>query len=876
MLRILDFRHDGGDDQAAVVSAEGQATLVLPEEIRPFEADYSRSGPDLILTENGTKTLVVTNYFKSDPPPDLEAANGAHLDAKTVLILAGELGISEFAQVGNAATSVPIGQVETLSGGASVQRVDGTVEQLSQGAKIFQNDLLVTDASATVSVTFSDGTIFSLAASSRMVIDELVYSPSGSDNSGNFNLIQGGFVFIAGQVAKTGDMVVSTPSATMGIRGTNVSVDVVLNDGVATVTVALNPDPDSTIGEFILYDENGEIIAVVDRTDTMWIVSPVEGETREVPRTVEDFEDDSILIAEAVNAYRIANTRFDNGDPFVELGGSPNQAGQDGTPNDNNLGAPEEVVPEPLQPPDEDGNDPSQNGGGSEDDDASLLPEIDNLRLASAPVTASDLSVDGVEDAMGDQAIVGDLVPEGFSPDTVTLNVIENPQNGELVITDDGEFIYTPEPDFFGQDEFTYSVTTETGGTDIGTVMINLQPVNDAPEANTDSGLVSEDGMITFQPLLNDVDIDGDELTTVVVVSGENGRAVLNEDGTITYTPDPNFAGEDTFSYTVSDGQGGSSTGLVTVIVTPVNDAPVPANDATQTAEDTSVTIDPAADDSDIDSEDLTVTDVGEAAFGTVVLNPDGTITYTPNPNASGEDSFSYTVSDGEGETATGLVTVTVTAVNDAPEVADTTRAATEDGVAVDVLLADLGSDPDGEDDGETLSYEITGDPSGGTASIDGTTLSFDPGADFQDLSAGQTRDVQIEVTATDAQGETATGTVTVTVTGVNDAPNLDDGTGVATEDGAAVDIPLAGLGSDADGEDDGETLSYEVTGDPSGGTASIDGTTLSFDPGADFQDLSAGQTRDVEIEVTATDAQGETATSTVTVTVTGVNDAPD
>ncbi|MGR3805224.1 FecR family protein [Marinibacterium profundimaris] len=126
---------------------------------------------------------------------------------------------------------MPVGQVEKISGPATVPRADGTVEPLNVGVKIFQNDVLSTGPGGTLSTTFADGTTFSLAPDSRMVINQLGYSPGGGNDTGKFDLIQGGFVFIAGQVAKTGDMDVTTPAATMGIRGTNVSTQIFLENG---------------------------------------------------------------------------------------------------------------------------------------------------------------------------------------------------------------------------------------------------------------------------------------------------------------------------------------------------------------------------------------------------------------------------------------------------------------------------------------------------------------------------------------------------------------------------------------------------------------------------------------------------------------------
>lgn len=159
--------------------------------------------------------------------------------------------------------------------------------------------------------------------------------------------------------------------------------------------------------------------------------------------------------------------------------------------------------------------------------------------------------------------------------------------------------------------------------------------------------------------------------------------------------------------------------------------------------------------------------------------------------------------------------------------------------------------------------------------SSEGMEISFDPGTDFDYLAVGQTTTETITLVIEDSNGNQTTATYDITVTGSNDAPTLAAALTAADEDGAAVLVDLSALGDDVDSDDDGTTLTYTVTGAPSEGSATITGTTLSFDPGADFQDLAEGETRDVEIQVTATDSHLASAVNTVTVRVTGTNDAP-
>ena len=257
-------------------------------------------------------------------------------------------------------------------------------------------------------------------------------------------------------------------------------------------------------------------------------------------------------------------------------------------------------------------------------------------------------------------------------------------------------------------------------------------------------------------------------------------------------------------------------------------------------------------------------------------------ISYDPNGayetlavGASTTETITVVIDDGQGNLSSKDIVVTITGVNDAPTLGAGAMGAIEDGAAEVLDLSALGDDIDSDDDGSTLTYTVTGAPSEGSASIAGTSLAFDPGSDFQNLAVGETRDVVIEVTATDAHGAQAVNNVTVTVTGTNDAPTLSAAVASATEDGASVNVDLAALGADVDSDDNGSTLTYSVSGAPAEGSASISGTTLTFDPGADFQDLAVGETRDVTVQVTATDQHGATAVNDVTVTVTGTNDAP-
>ncbi len=170
--------------------------------------------------------------------------------------------------------------------------------------------------------------------------------------------------------------------------------------------------------------------------------------------------------------------------------------------------------------------------------------------------------------------------------------------------------------------------------------------------------------------LTNDSDPDTDPLTIDSVTQGTHGTVAINGSAVI-YTPDDNFNGPDSFTYTISDGRGGTDVASVSVSVAPVNDAPVAVNDTATTPQDTPVVVSVLLNDSDVDFDALSIVSVGAAPNGLVVINGGQTVTYTPNGGYYGADSFTYTVSDGNGGTDTATVDVDVTRTNVAPVAVD-------------------------------------------------------------------------------------------------------------------------------------------------------------------------------------------------------------
>ncbi|MCP5085819.1 MAG: hypothetical protein GY952_03305 [Rhodobacteraceae bacterium] len=448
----------------------------------------------------------------------------------------------------------------------------------------------------------------------------------------------------------------------------------------------------------------------------------------------------------------------------------------------------------------------------------------------------------------------------------------------------------------------TVSVTVSdgNGGTTVHNFDITINGVNDDPTMAAGAAAATEDGPtvdVDLAVLGDDIDNDNDGSSLIYTITGSPGAGEGSASitgTTLTFDPGADFQGlalgetqDVVITVTVTDAHGATASNDITVTVTGTNDDPtMAAGFANATEDGATVDVDLAALGDDIDSDDdgssLIYAITGSPGAGEGSASITGTtLTYDPGADfqglALGETQdvvITVTVTDAHGATASNDITVTVTGTNDDPTMLAGFGAATEDGPTVDVDLAALGDDVDSDNDGTNLIYTIIGILSEGGASISGNTLTFDPGADFQNLAAGETRDVVITVQAEDAHGATTTADITITVTGTNDAPTLAVSV-AATEDSNAAVVDLSLYGDDVDSDDDGTTLTHTLVTGPSEGTATVDGTMLTFDPGTDFQDLGVGETRDVTVTIEVTDSHGETTTEVVTITVTGTNDDP-
>ena len=267
------------------------------------------------------------------------------------------------------------------------------------------------------------------------------------------------------------------------------------------------------------------------------------------------------------------------------------------------------------------------------------------LNDANRPPVAADDVATAVEDRTTViPVLANDSDPDG---DNLTLDGVGTPAQGFAAVNGNGTISYTPPAEFSGPDSFTYTVSDGNGGIATATVSVVVAAAGDAPVAVEDLATTREDTPVIIAVLANDSDADGEALSVVAVDALTHGTAAVQADGTIAYTPAANFNGVGGFSYTVSDGNGGTATATVSVTVTPVNDGPVASDDVAATAVNTAVNIPVLANDNDPDGDSLSVTVATAPQHGTVAVNADGTLEYTPAADYRGEDSFTYTIHTG-------------------------------------------------------------------------------------------------------------------------------------------------------------------------------------------------------------------------------------
>ncbi|MDQ7744962.1 tandem-95 repeat protein [Hydrogenophaga pseudoflava] len=490
----------------------------------------------------------------------------------------------------------------------------------------------------------------------------------------------------------------------------------------------------------------------------------------------------------------------------------------------------------------------------------------------------------------------GVITATDLDADTLGFTEQTGPAHGSLALDPDtGDWTYTPDADYVGNDSFVVSVSDGHGGSVDVTVLVTVTPVNDPPVPGDalDPDWNATDGRYEVSTpedtprtgAITATDLDADTLGFTEQTGPAHGSLTLDAStGAWTYTPDADYVGSDSFVVTVSDGHGGSVDVTVLVTVTPVNDPPVPGDatdpdwDATDgryevsTPEDTPRNGTISA--SDLDADTLSFTEQTGPAHGSLTLDSaTGAWTYTPDADYVGNDSFVVTVSDGHGGSVDVTVLVTVTPVNDPPVPGDALDPDWDaaDGryeVSTPEDTPRTGTIAASDLDADTLSFTEQTGPSNGTLTIDSSTgaWTYTPDADYVGNDS-------FVVTVSDGHGGSVDVTVLVTVTPVNDPPvpgeALDpdwDAADGRYEVSTPEDTPRNGTIAASD--QDADTLSFTEQTGPANGSLTLDSATgaWTYTPDADYVGNDS-------FVVTVSDGHGGSVDVTVLVTITPVDD---
>ncbi|MBF0249593.1 MAG: tandem-95 repeat protein, partial [Alphaproteobacteria bacterium] len=674
LYRSPETTGGGGASAGVYVHATGDEVL-LPPGFNPAEVDFVRAGPDLVMTTPDGEEVVVTDFFMQETPPTLVTDGGAHFDGDLVARLAGSPTPAQVA--GTAGASEAIGRVVNIDGEVTITRADGTKVTLNEGDPVFLGDIVETAGDGGIGILLADGTSLAMGEDALMVLDEMVYDPSVQEGSIGLSVLRGVFTMVSGEIAKTDPeaMQVFTPMATIGIRGTQVGLDLGRGD---VLNVVLMEEADGFVGEVIVSNAGG-VFTLNQAFTGVQVLSFLTPPQALALASVES------LVEQYGSALQVLPVEGTNANTYGQQEGAvpSGEAGREGLADFETAA-----------------------GDENQEDEESLA----SFDTAAGPgVTADELEAE-TNVVFGDEVRPMDV--------TAGLDVVES----EAV--DVGG---APEPAPVGPEAV---VTAETP------VVVAVEPVNAPPVAEAGSAILAEDNVFSGQ--LQAADLEGGELVFSLATDGApvNGTVVVNADGTFTYIPKTDFGGTDTFTYLVTDANGAVATATVTVTVTPVVDVPQVAAANVTGFEDGAVALTIAATmpaDTTHTVASVVVTGVPSgAALSVGTDNGDGTwtlrpsqlssLSLTPPKDFNGTLNLGVQAVSSDGGVATSSFSVNVAPVADTPQlaVADVTGAE-DSSIMLTIATAMAGST------NETVeSILLTGVPVGaalsaGTDNGDGT-----------------------------------------------------------------------------------------------------------------------------------------------------------
>ncbi|MBP1682297.1 MAG: hypothetical protein H6Q35_2636 [Proteobacteria bacterium] len=570
--------------------------------------------------------------------------------------------------------------------------------------------------------------------------------------------------------------------------------------------------------------------------------------------------------------------------------------------------------------------------------------EVNNLPMAS------DTSISLNED----ESIVGTLpLATDVDGDVIVYSLDSSATNGVVVVNADGTYTYTPTENYNGTDSFTYTVTDSNGGSSTYTVSIDVSPMNDAPTASDTTINLNEDAIYTGTlPTANDV--DNDSVTYALDTATTNGTIVINSDGSYIYTPNANYNGADNFTYTVTDGNGGSNTYSVSIGINPVNDQPVVTNidanantgvsgdveysnttstyiaDVTTTTSTITITDSGTVEDLNVQ---INLTHTWDSDLDIYLVAPDGTVIELTSDNGGSGDNYTNTIFDDDAATSiisggapfTGTfrpegdlsllegmdisgtwtlrivddlgadvgtliswsIATTIDGTNTVYESSDTLGTTSDVVTTFDGTLATATDN----DAGDTHTYAQYGDVSLDSTDVDTTLITgvgvvIDPvtgqytlSGNFNALGAGESVTITFQYTANDGHGFTGMdgvnasstsepATVTLVITGTNDKPVVQS-VSISTTEADSGNNTVSGMLSEITDADVNDTHTYEINQSSiSSSNNAVTGLTVTlvnaatgeFRVDGDFNALGAGETATITFQYRVNDGSASSS----------------
>jgi VCBS repeat-containing protein len=453
--------------------------------------------------------------------------------------------------------------------------------------------------------------------------------------------------------------------------------------------------------------------------------------------------------------------------------------------------------------------------------------------------------------------------------DTLTAVLVSGPANASsFTLNANGTYSYVHDGSETSADSFSYKANDGAADSNVATVSINVQAVNDAPVATGDSGTVAEGGTLTVVApgvLGNDTDAENEALSAVLV-SGPSHAAsfTLNASGSFTYQHDGSETTSDSFTYKANDGSADSNVVTVSLTVIPVNDAPVATADTYALDEAGTLTVGaPGVLGNDTDAENETLAAVvvsGPTHASSFTLNADGSFTYVHDGSETSSDSFTYKANDGAADSSAVTVSISINPVNDAPVAQNDAYAVNEGGTLTVPAPGVLGNDTDV--DGNTTAVLVSGP-------ANATSFALNADGSFTYVHNGsETASDSFTYKANDGAADSNIVTVTITINAVNDAP-VAAGDSYGTSEGGTLNIPAPGvLGNDTDAEN--QSLAAVLVSGPA------NAASFAFNADGSFSYVhNGGETTSDSFTYKANDGTSDSNTVTVTISITPVNDPP-